>query len=1351
MKKKWKQAAIGALATGLILPGISEPVRGISWPTVAYGEQQKLASPSNADFEETAAEAVTKATPSDALYKGNTEYEEFKTEEPQNIPSWYTKVTFFGKEGYYFIDRDGGKHWRRFGSWGEETTGWYVSSATGTVSHTLVDMEEEYYTSAPYLYESSQADEEALNQLKAMLSDREVTGNAEDKKYQYQVIDPEMGRNYDGSSYDVWWAAEDLNDFSEDPRYFFYGRIKNKKDSQEARWFECRENGSVKGDYENPNSRGLNVYDYPFTSTVLENFTAEKIGNDLKITWYQDYTSGDHSKWQEHSASFQIYLLLNNNQVTGSRRLSAEEHEDHRYGDDNWNKKYGGLVTSHSVPGSTPIPQNIDCVPVIRNNRVSNASLKYSSCWDESYLGGNPDYESTKGIDVYTDVEESANGRTNIVILKNISDKVTGVFPVFEGYGWYYWDSSSSGNYSPNNYNWYYSAVMPMGTGTGIAVGKVTVGFDANGGSSSATSGEYISGSLIGSLPTAVRTGYVFDGWYTSANGGNRITENTVVPSSAVTYYAHWTPVRYTIHYDGNGAESGTMKDSSHVYDVESSLSRNAFEKPGYTFSGWQMENGVQKADGSTVRNWTAQDGAVLQLKAIWEVNTYTIRFVGANGYTGGSMPDQAITYDKAETLTENAYSKRGYHFTKWSTEEDGTGENYGDQEEVKNLTQKNKDVIFFYTNWEPNTYKVVFNSSGGTCTMREKEVTYNSEIGILPVPKKTNYRFLGWYHGVSGSRIMENTVYQDAGDVTLTAMWTLEFKDLGNNTNVRPGEDGEYGTGDDEYYFNGIDLTAGTDDDRAVYAGADKEYGTEDDFYYRDYINAKVYAGMDKTFATEDDFMEGENHTNYRPGKDCVWDTGDDEVWYDYQDGKPGTSDDKQILSGADGKMGTSDDTIEIDGQIIHCGLDLIFGSVDDYIDLKNGSNQRPGADLQWNTGDEEYWTNGADGLPGTEDDKKINPGLDGKYGTQDDHYTDTDGKEVYPGGDNQFGTSDDRKDIGNGTNTNLSGEDVKTNGVDKIPGTLDDKPVNPGLDGEYGTQDDHYTDTDGKEIYPGGDNQFGTSDDRKDVGNGTNTDLSGEDVKTNGVDKIPGTSDDKPVNPGLDGEYGTQDDHYTDTDGKEVYPGNDNQFGTEDDRKDTGNGTNTNLSGGDEKTNGADGIPGTADDGQKADAGVSEGGSHNNSSSSGGSGGSRGSGSVFVKGTALSGNWKLLDGEKHIWTFEYTDGSRPRSMWRELYYNYTQRTDWYHFSVAGIMDTGWFQDVDGYWYYLHNISDGTLGHMKTGWFQDVDGRWYYLRTEHDGHYGAVVAGWKEIEGKRYYFNEEHNGFYGALLITEE
>ena len=43
-------------------------------------------------------------------------------------------------------------------------------------------------------------------------------------------------------------------------------------------------------------------------------------------------------------------------------------------------------------------------------------------------------------------------------------------------------------------------------------------------------------------LPTNVtRPGYTFDGWYTSATGGNRITNATVPSGEQTTYYAHWT------------------------------------------------------------------------------------------------------------------------------------------------------------------------------------------------------------------------------------------------------------------------------------------------------------------------------------------------------------------------------------------------------------------------------------------------------------------------------------------------------------------------------------------------------------------------------------------------------------------------------------------------------------------------------------------------------------------------------------------------------------------------------------------------------------------------------------------
>ena len=42
-----------------------------------------------------------------------------------------------------------------------------------------------------------------------------------------------------------------------------------------------------------------------------------------------------------------------------------------------------------------------------------------------------------------------------------------------------------------------------------------------------------------GSLPTPTREGYVFDGWYTAASGGTRITGDAVLTGNA-TLYAHW-------------------------------------------------------------------------------------------------------------------------------------------------------------------------------------------------------------------------------------------------------------------------------------------------------------------------------------------------------------------------------------------------------------------------------------------------------------------------------------------------------------------------------------------------------------------------------------------------------------------------------------------------------------------------------------------------------------------------------------------------------------------------------------------------------------------------------------------
>ena len=72
-----------------------------------------------------------------------------------------------------------------------------------------------------------------------------------------------------------------------------------------------------------------------------------------------------------------------------------------------------------------------------------------------------------------------------------------------------------------------------------------------------------------------------------------------------------------------------------------------------------------------------------------------------------------------------------------------------------------------------------------------------------------------------------EESIYKDLEDIRLIANWELQFEDLGNGTNRRPGPDGSYDTEDDKYYTNGPDKEAGTDDDRRIYQGSDWTYGT--------------------------------------------------------------------------------------------------------------------------------------------------------------------------------------------------------------------------------------------------------------------------------------------------------------------------------------------------------------------------------------------------------------------------------------------------------------------------------------------------------------------------------------------
>ena len=113
--------------------------------------------------------------------------------------------------------------------------------------------------------------------------------------------------------------------------------------------------------------------------------------------------------------------------------------------------------------------------------------------------------------------------------------------------------------------------------------------------------------------------------------------------------------------------------------------------------------------------------------------------------------------------------------------------------------------------------------------------------------------------------------------------------------------------------------------------------------------------------------------------------------------------------------------------------------------------------------------------------------------------------------------------------------------------------------------------------------------------------------------------------------------------------------------------------------------------------------------------------------------------------WRYYGSDGRCVSNAWKQLPYKETMF--WYHFGTDGYMDTGWFKDADGNWYYLNPVSDGTQGTMKTGWLKDADGNWYYLNPVSDGTRGAMKTGWlKDADGSWYYLNPVSDGTQGAM-----
>ena len=69
-------------------------------------------------------------------------------------------------------------------------------------------------------------------------------------------------------------------------------------------------------------------------------------------------------------------------------------------------------------------------------------------------------------------------------------------------------------------------------------------------------------GTVCGTLPSALRTRYVLDGWYTEPQGGERVAADQLFTAlSDGTWYAHWLPDPLWLAGDTDGNSSVDLRD----------------------------------------------------------------------------------------------------------------------------------------------------------------------------------------------------------------------------------------------------------------------------------------------------------------------------------------------------------------------------------------------------------------------------------------------------------------------------------------------------------------------------------------------------------------------------------------------------------------------------------------------------------------------------------------------------------------------------------------------------------------------------------------------------------------------
>ena len=211
-------------------------------------------------------------------------------------------------------------------------------------------------------------------------------------------------------------------------------------------------------------------------------------------------------------------------------------------------------------------------------------------------------------------------------------------------------------------------------------------------------------------------------------------------------------PYLYTIKFDGNGAAKGKMSEKACAAGQKEKLSKNKFEKKGYTFAGWNTQpdgKGTFYEENAYVKNLTKKADEVVTLYAQWKAAQYQITY--------------KIT---SKTIKLSNPSKKGYVFKGWYCDKKCT-------KKVTSIKKGSTGKVTLYAKWAKEKYTITYKLNGGKNNKKNPKIyTITSKMIKLAAPTRKGYVFKGWYRDKKCTRKVTSIKKGSTGKITLYAKW---------------------------------------------------------------------------------------------------------------------------------------------------------------------------------------------------------------------------------------------------------------------------------------------------------------------------------------------------------------------------------------------------------------------------------------------------------------------------------------------------------------------------------------------------------------------------------------------------